>query len=186
LGTTAAGTSGQMLVSAGTGTPTWADTSVFQRKSISSYTMLANNTNAAGNATAQTFRDTAGTYAGTITWTGTAPTTQTINTYQWQQTGKMVHLQLFGYYTNAGSALTSVSLTIPADCPAPDISMFTSGALAILYQGIGGLGLSNTSLTTTTNAYIRRNAANNGNELYVAAASANYRRYQIDITYRAQ
>jgi hypothetical protein len=163
-----------------------ADTSVFQRKSISSYTMLANNTNATGNATAQTFRDTAGTYAGTITWTGTAPTTQTINAYQWQQTGKMVRLQIFGYYTNAGSALTSVSLTIPADCPAPDISMFTSGALAILYQGIGGLGLSNTSLTTTTNAYMRRNAANNGNELLISAASANYRRYQIDITYRAQ
>jgi hypothetical protein len=186
LGTTAAGTAGQMLVSAGTGTPTWADTSVFQRKSISSYTMLANNTNATGNATAQTFRDTAGTYAGTITWTGTAPTTQTINAYQWQQTGKMVRLQLFGYYTNAGVAATSVSLTIPADCPAPDISMFTSGALAVLYQGIGGLGLSNTSLTTTTNAYMRRNAANNGNELLITAAGANYRRYQIDITYRAQ
>ena len=163
-----------------------ADTSVFQRKSISSYTLMANNTNAAANATAQIFRDTAGTYAGTITWTGTAPTTQTINAYQWQQTGKMVRLQLFGYYTNVGSALTSVSLTIPADCPAPDISMFTSGALAILYQGIGGLGLSNTSLTTTTNAYMRRNAANNGNELLISAASANYRRYQIDITYRAQ
>ena len=163
-----------------------SDTSVFQRKSISSYTMLANNTNATGNATAQTFRDTAGTYAGTITWTGTAPTTQTINAYQWQQTGKMVRLQLFGYYTNAGALATSVSLTIPADCPAPDISMFTSGALAILYQGIGGLGLSNTSLTTTTNAYMRRNLANNGNELLISAAAANYRRYQIDITYRAQ
>jgi len=192
LGTTAAGTSGQVLTSAGTGTPTWStvitpsDTSVFQRKSISSYTMLANNTNASGNATAQTFRDTAGTYAGTITWTGTAPTTQTINKYQWQQTGKMVRLQLFGYYTNAAVASTSVTLTIPADCPAPDISMFTSGSLAILYQGIGGLGLSNTSLTTTTNAYMRRNVADNGNELIISAAGANYRRYQIDITYRAQ
>jgi len=163
-----------------------ADTSVFQRKSISSYTMLANNTNASGNATAQTFRDTAGTYAGTITWTGTAPTTQTINKYQWQQTGKMVRLQLFGYYTNAAVAATSVSLTIPSDCPNPDISMFTSGSLAILYQGIGGLGLSNTALTTTTNAYMRRNAANTDNELLISAAGANYRRYQIDITYRAQ
>lgn len=163
-----------------------ADTSVFQRKSISSYTMLANNTNATANATAQTFRDTAGTYAGTIAWNGTAPTTQTINRYQWQQTGKMVRLQLFGYYTNAGSGCSAVSLTIPADCPAPDISMFTSGATAILYTGTGGLGLSNTSLTTTTNAYIRRNTGNTDNELYITAASANYRRYQIDITYRAQ
>jgi hypothetical protein len=186
LGTTAAGTAGQMLVSAGTGTPTWADTSVFQRKSISSYTMLANNTNATGNATAQTFRDTAGTYAGTITWSGTAPTTQTINTYQWQQTGKWVHLQLFGYYTNAGSACTAVTFTLPSDCPAPDISMFTSGALAVLYQGLGGLGTSNVSTSLTTTAYMRRNAANTGNELYLAAASSNYRRYQFDITYRAQ
>ena len=163
-----------------------ADTSVFQRKSISSYTMLANNTNATGNATAQTFRDTAGTYAGTIAWNGTAPTTQTINKYQWQQTGKMVRLQLFGYYTNAGVGCSAVSLTIPADCPAPDISMFTSGATAILYTGTGGLGLSNTSLTTTTNAYMRRNTGNTDNELYITAAGANYRRYQIDITYRAQ
>jgi hypothetical protein len=186
LGTTAAGTAGQMLVSAGTGTPTWADTSVFQHKSISSYTMLANNTNASGNATAQTFRDTAGTYTGTIAWNGTAPTTQTINKYQWQQTGKMVRLQLFGYYTNAGVGCSAVSLTLPSDCPAPDISMFTSGATAILYTGTGGLGLSNTSLTTTTNAYMRRNTGNTDNELYITAASANYRRYQIDITYRAQ
>jgi len=163
-----------------------SDTSVFQRKSIASYSLMANNTNATGNATAQTFRDTAGTYAGTITWNGTAPTTQTINAYQWQQTGKMVHLQLFGYYTNTGTACSSVTFTLPSDCPAPDISMFTSGALATLYQGIGALGTSNVVNTFTTTAYMRRNAANTGNELYLASASANYRRYQFDITYRAQ
>ena len=163
-----------------------SDTSVLQRKSISAYTMLANNTNAAANATAQTFRDTAGTYAGTITWTGTAPTTQTINYYQWQQTGKWVRLQIFGNYTNAGTACTAVQLTLPADCPAPDISMFATGALAILYQGLGGLGTSGTSVSLTANSYMRRNAANNGNELFVSAASNNYRRYQVDITYRAQ
>lgn len=163
-----------------------SDTSVFQRKSISAYTMLANNTNATANATAQTFRDTAGTYAGTITWTGTAPTTQTINYYQWQQTGKWVRLQIFGSYTNAGSAITALQLTIPADCPAPDISMFQTAANAILYNGIGGLGLSATGVTLTTNAYMRRNAANNGNELFISVASNNYRRYQIDITYRVQ
>ena len=156
--------------------------------SQAAYTMLANNTASTANMTAQTFADIQGTYAGTITWStpANAPTTQTINTYQWQQTGKMVRLQLFGYYTNAGSALTSVTFTIPSDCPAPDISMFTSGALAVLYQGLGGLGTSNVSITLTTTAYMRRNAANTGNELYVAAASANYRRYQFDITYRAQ
>jgi hypothetical protein len=164
-----------------------SDTSVFQRKNIAAYSFMANNTNAAANATPQTFRDTAGTYTGTITWTGTtAPTTPTINYYQWQQTGKMVRLQLFVYYTNAGSALTAVTMTLPSDCPAPDISMFTSGATAILYNGTGGLGTSASALTLTTTAYMRRNAGNTANELYVASSSANYRRIQFDITYRAQ
>ena len=163
-----------------------ADTSVFQRKSISSYSIMANNTNADANTTAQVFKDISGTYTGTITWNGTAPTTATISTYQWQQIGKWVKLQIYVYYTNSGTACSNVSLSIPADMPTPDISMFTSGALSILYTGTGGLGLSNTSLTTTTNAYMRRNAANNGNEFFITAASANYRRIQFELTYRAQ
>ena len=46
LGTTAAGTAGQMLVSAGTGTPIWADTSVFLRKTDSTiyYTKYRSDT----------------------------------------------------------------------------------------------------------------------------------------------
>ena len=163
-----------------------SDTSVFQRKSISSYSIMANNTNADANTTAQVFKDISGTYTGTITWNGTAPTTATISTYQWQQIGKWVKVQIYVYYTNTGTACSNVSLSIPADMPTPDISMFTSGALSILYTGTGGLGLSNTSLTTTTNAYMRRNAANNGNEFFITAASANYRRIQFELTYRAQ
>lgn len=163
-----------------------ADTSVFQRKSISSYSIMANNTNADANTTAQVFKDISGTYTGTITWNGTAPTTATISTYQWQQIGKWVKVQIYVYYTNTGTACSNVSLSIPADMPTPDISMFTSGALSIFYTGTGGLGLSNTSLTTTTNAYMRRNAANNGNEFFITAASANYRRIQFELTYRAQ
>jgi hypothetical protein len=46
MATTSAGTTGQMLVSAGTGTPTWADTTVFLRKNDSStyYTKYRSDT----------------------------------------------------------------------------------------------------------------------------------------------
>lgn len=162
--------------------------SKYQQKFQQGNSILANNTATAGSPSPIYYKDTSGTYTGTISWTGTTPpTTATISTYQWTQTGKWVTLHIHVYYTNAGTSLTAVTLAMPSDCPAPDLSNYTTGASAIYYNGIGGLGLSSTATTfTITSAYLRRNAGNTANEIYIAAGPANYRRIEYQMTYRAQ
>ena len=135
-----------------------------------------------------TFRDTSGVYTGTITWTGTtAPSGATNHFYQWQQVGKMVTLQIVLAYGNAGSAVSNVTMTLPSDCPAPLIPAFNTGASAILYYGFGHIALNTTSTTGVVSVGgLRRNAANNDNELFLNFASTGPRIARLQITYRAQ
>jgi hypothetical protein len=89
-----------------------SDTSTLQPKSIPSYTFLANNTTATANAQALPFKDTSGTYTGSPTWNGTAPTAAT-HTYRWTRIGKMVTLNIALVYSIAGSSnSTSISDSI--------------------------------------------------------------------------
>lgn len=165
-----------------------SDTSVFDRKSAAAYTFRANGTNATANATDFTFRDTSGVYGGTITWTGTtAPSGATNHYYQWQQIGKMVKLQMVLSYANAGSAVSSVTMTLPSDCPSPALPAFNAGASSILYFGIGHVALNTTSTTAASVVSgLRRNSADNGNELFVSFATTGPRVARIEVTYRAQ
>ena len=177
MATTSDGTTGQMLVSAGTGTPTWADTTVFQRKSISSYTFLANNTSATANATAQYFKDTSGTYTGTITWNGTAPTSGTF-TYRWTRIGKMVNINISLIYAVIGASNSTLTVTLPSDAPTPAKPAGLTSALNQLYPIVGSVNITNASTLTNsaTRGFLRNNAANNGFEFvlnYSAPTAAN-------------
>jgi hypothetical protein len=165
-----------------------SDTSVFQRKSIASYSIVANNTNTTANASPITFRDTSGVYTGTINWTGTAPSGATNHYYQWQQIGKMVKLQIVLSYATAGTAVSNVTMALPSDCPSPSLPAFNAGASSILYQGFGLVALNTTSTTAFASggAGLRRNAANNDNELFISFASTNPRVARLEVTYRAQ
>jgi hypothetical protein len=165
-----------------------SDTSVFQRKNVASYSFRANNTNAAANATDQVFRDPGvQTYTSTIAWTGTtAPSGSTNHSYNWQRIGNMVTLNITLNYSVAGSALTAVTMALPADCPTPKEQSGLGAANEILYFGTGQV----TTASTATNsnlvrAFLRVNAADNGYELGMSTSLGNYKNGNITIQYFA-
>jgi len=154
-----------------------SDTTVFQRKQIPSYTFLANNTPATANATTQYFKDTSGTYTGTITWNGTAPTGGNL-TYRWTRIGKMVNINISLIYSTQGSANSTLTVTLPSDAPTPSKPGGLTSALNQLYPIVGSVNITNSSTLTNsaTRGFLRNNAANNGFEFilnYSAATAAN-------------
>lgn len=155
-------------------------------KSIAAYSMNANNTASTANMTTQTFQAVAQqTYAGTIAWTGTTPPSgSTSHSYSWMQIGNMVTLSISLSYGSPGSALTSVTLSLPADCPNPVKPSGSTAASEKLYMGVGNLSsVSTTIATTATTTVLRSNAANNGFEIVGMSTSSGWRYYNCTITY---
>lgn len=165
-----------------------SDTSVFQRKSISANTIMANNTASAANVAAQAFYDVAEqNMTNTITWTGTAPTTLTSANYTWQQIGKTVNMQFNALYANAGASNTGYFFTLPSDMPAPAVPTGWTGASGYLYTG--SASTHNTAATINSNvaiSYIRRNSANTAFEVGFIGTGVSARGFKINITYKAQ
>jgi len=97
-------------------------------KSMSSYTFMANNTNATANASANTFRDTTGVYTVTPVWTGTTqPSGTTNHSFRYTQIGKMCVITINLLYSSAGSGLTIAEMPLPSFCATPsDPTGFTS------------------------------------------------------------
>lgn len=165
------------------------DTSVFQRKSISAYSIMANNTNAAANTTAQTYYDapeqalpTSPTFVG-----GTAPTGVINNMYQWSQIGKTVYFSAVLYYTTAGVSNTACYFTLPSDCPTPYSWTGITSANQILYNGLYYPGALITTLAASYNgANLMRNGTNNGYWIYGSSGAAGARVFRFTIQYRAQ
>jgi hypothetical protein len=150
------------------------DTSVFHRKSLSAYTIMANNTSATANATAQAFRDTSGTYGGTITWSGTtAPSGATNHSYRWTRIGKMVTINISLVYATAGTSLNQVVITLPADAPTPVQPTGLTSASNMLYPALSQVNIGNQSTLTsaTVRAMMRNNASNNGFEFLINTAA---------------
>jgi hypothetical protein len=161
-----------------------SDTSVLQRKSVAAYSFHANNTSGTANVTDQVFKDLGNqTYAGTITWTGTtAPSGTTNHRYRWVQIGKQVSLTISLNYGTAGSALTAVKLTLPADCPNPTNFATLTAANDIIGSAWAFLGTSTTA-ATTGRVLLQNNAGNNGFEFNISAASGAYRTSGFTLTY---
>lgn len=162
-----------------------ADTTVFQRKSIPSYTFLANNTTATANAQALTFKDTSGTYTGTITWTGTtAPSGATTHTYRLTQIGKCVTLNIALVYATNGSALTSVQLTLPTGAPTPAQPTGLTGVINNLYPfSIQLSTTANVMANVISRNALRNNIGANGFELYSVFGSASTAQCIITLQY---
>jgi hypothetical protein len=148
------------------------DTSTFQRKSLSAYTIMANNTSATANATPQYYKDTSGTYTGTATWNGTAPTSGNL-TYRWTRIGKMVTINISLVYANAGSSNSTIVVTLPADAPTPTKPAGLTSASNLLYPCYGGVNATNQSTLTNSafRGFLRNNAANNGFEFTIGHAA---------------
>jgi hypothetical protein len=167
-----------------------SDTSTFQRKSISSYSIMANNTPSAANTTAQVFNDSSyKTYpSANITWTGgTAPTTLTISTYSFTQIGKMVSLYILLVYTNSGSTPTSLTLQIPSDVPQPS-SMGTTPAAGnfTFCTGLtfGRLNLTTQAVTFGQTSYMKRNAGNTAYEMFTPSTAGAFRVVSHSFNYK--
>jgi len=164
------GTSSQFLKADGSvdATTYVSDTTLLQHKSISSYSILANNTSATANVTAQQFRDTSGVYNGTITWTGTtAPSGATNHSYRLTQVGKCVTLHIALVYASNGAALTAVTLTLPSGAPTPVQPTGLTGASANMYPVNGQFASSanNSILSAASRGFLRYNATANGYEI---------------------
>jgi archaellum component FlaF (FlaF/FlaG flagellin family) len=159
------------------------DTSSFQRKNIGAYSFQANKTNVAANTTSNAFRDTSGTYTGSITWVGTAPSGTSDFTYRWTQIGKCVNLNINLYYGTAGASCTQVTMTLPSDCPTPLIPSSMNSALRILYYGSGNITSNYQIGGGASRAGLRLNAANTGYELTIIAASLSAVSASINIQY---
>jgi len=112
------------------------------------------------------------TYSLSPTFTGTAPTIISSSTYQWNQVGTLVTGRVNLIYTTAGS-ISQVVIPLPTDMPIPLSPTGLSGALDVLYYGVGMFS----TLTTTVSivgrtCLLRRNAANTGYEFVITHSAA--------------
>lgn len=161
-----------------------ADTSTLQTKSISSYSILANNTSATANATAQYFKDTTGTYTGTITWGTSAPTGATTHTYRWTRIGNMVTLNISLVYATVSTlANGSFTVALPADAPTPIKPTGLNSASAYLYPAIGNSGTTLSSLAAGIRGGLRNNSANTGFEIIMTFTASTAIYAQTTVTY---
>lgn len=170
------GTSSQFLKADGSvdATTYVSDTTALQRKSISAYTILANNTNATANVSAQAFKDTSGTYSGTITWTGTtAPSGATNHSYRLTQVGKCVTLHISLVFATNGAGLTAVLLTLPSGAPTPVQPAGLTSASTNMYPVNGQLAnAANSILSSASRGFLRNNSAGNGFEILINFATS--------------
>ena len=163
----------------------WTTFNNKQDKSLSAYTIMANNTASTADATAQNFRSVAQqSYTNTITWTGTAPTSGT-NSYSWIRIGNMVTVRLNLVYSVAGSGITAASCPLPSDCPTPLVPSGLGSAGHVLYYGSGNLQAIGTVPATPVAvvACLRLNLGGGGYDLYIQRSSGGHSVGYITVTY---
>jgi hypothetical protein len=161
------------------------DTTVFQRKQIAANSIQGNNTSAAANATNIFYKDTSGTYTGTIVWTANAPSGTTNHTFAFTQIGKMVTMLVrLNYATAPVSTNTQVTLSFPSYFPEPLIPSGLNNASELIYPGVGYLFTSPVLANNVSRAGIRRNSANTATEMVIIIGSAaQHRTAWISVTY---
>jgi hypothetical protein len=164
------------------------DTTVFARKEMPAFSIRANNTNAAANATNLTFRDVGVQTLPSDTWTaGTAPTSLTSAQYTWSQIGKVVTLYFYIAYANPGSTCTAVTFSLPSDLPSPLEIAGRGAANEYLYIGSGYIG----TQATTQPAVMGRvglqvNSGDTGWQINLSSTSVSARVAYGTIVYTAQ
>lgn len=163
-----------------------SDTSVFDRKLIPANSFLANNTASAANSVATFFKDTSGTYTGTVTWTGTtAPSGTTNFNYRYSRVGRVVNLSITLNYGTAGNALTAMVVPFQADFPTPSQPAGLTSASDLLFPANAQFSATNpqTLFNAVSRSYLRRNSANNGFEIVSNFSSGAIRTALINVTY---
>jgi predicted RecA/RadA family phage recombinase len=148
---------------------TISDTSTLQPKQLAAYSFQANGTSAAANGTATYFKDTSGTYTGSIAWTGTtAPSGTTNHSYRWTRIGKCVTLNVNLIYATNGGALTAVVFDLPSDAPTPAEPAGLTGASQNMYPVlVWNTTATNTLVSNAARGFLRNNSSNNAYEFVV-------------------
>lgn len=124
-------------------------------------------------------------YTGSIAWAGTAPLGPTNHTYNWQQVGNLVTLQISLSYSTSGANNSQVLVAIPSDCPTPlKPTSMGNDANEAYSAGYGRLLFAPgaTSAAGQT-CYIKRNAANNGDDILMLGTTNGYRAAIFVVTY---
>lgn len=125
-------------------------------------------------------------YSSSIIWLGTtAPSGGTTHTYNWQQVGNLVTLQICLSYATAGTALNTVRLGIPGDVPAPlKPTGLGDEANEVFGFGYGKMNTAPGSFAATGQSiHLIRNATNNGDEIYVLGTSLSYKAVTVTVTF---
>lgn len=124
-------------------------------------------------------------YSGSLTWTGTGPTGTANNTQWFTHVGNLVTWRISITYASAGSGITGLTATLPAEFPTPAIPTGFTGANAFIAACHAGRFITTPtgSLTINTNCNLKRNAADNGFEIVATIASGAYRSVIISGSY---
>lgn len=144
-----------------------ADTNLLQQKSLPANSIVGNATYQTANAQSIYFKDTSGTYTGTITWNGTAPTSGTF-TYRWVRLGNKVDLNITLVYTAAGTSNSTLLLTLPSDAPTPVPPTGLTANSVYVYPVLAKVNAGSTTLTNAgERAAMRKNSGGTGFEINV-------------------
>ena len=167
-----------------------ADTSVFQRKSLSAYSIMANNTSATANATAQIFKQFGNqTYTDSITITGASNPSGAINhSFRWSQIGNLVTLHITLTYATVGS-LSQVAIEIPDGLPTPILPTGLTANNDIIAYGTGFMVTNTTAVAGVfSKVFLRQNTGlvNDYEVVINQNVNASYRIFNATIQYFAQ
>jgi len=112
-----------------------------QDKSLSAYTLIANNTNATANGGNQAFKSLAQqSYTGTIVVTATtSPSGATNHSYSFNQVGKLVTLRINLDWATTGNTVSAIACELPSDCPTPELPTAVSATGDVIVYGTGTL-----------------------------------------------
>lgn len=159
---------------------------IYALKSMSAYSMRANNTNATANSTEfdfqlenkKTLRDSGFSYVGT-----TAPYGAFTGSYSWILIGNFISLQMNGTWSNIGMGISSLTIPLPSDLPLPIKPDGFTSALNRQYQGVGYLAISNTGVANNNPAFIRANSANTGFEIVITSSAIGLKSFTCAFNY---
>ena len=169
----------------------WTTFNNKQDKSLSAYSMVANNTASTANATAQVYKEIAEqTLSGTgMTATGgTLPSGTQTHSYRWSQIGNLVTVRISLQFGTVGICSgISIPFSNMSDIPqTPQYSSIYNAAGDVITYGSGSMAGNKTFPTFTTAngvSAIRRNAAGTGFDFLVGRASGSYTNAWIHIQY---
>ena len=166
---------------------TVSNLSLKQDRSLSAYTVIANNTASTANGSNQVFKNfNTTTYSETIvTEATTAPSVNPLHSYTWNQVGNLVTFRISLSWTTAGVAVTGFICPLPSGLPTPEINNSATAATNIVSYGVGTLAGTKSSVATmgTCALRIKTLASPNTFELHIQRASGNYANAYATIQY---